>query len=271
MYSPSFENFPIDTSKFMFHLAYENSFHTPDDPSLDPSHVHSGYEFYVNLSGDVCFLINNTFYPVKRGDVIITKPNDMHICVYNTPCFHEHFCLWIDCDENSPLLDFTRKNFTNKYSFADKTKNKLIDYLFNLKDSKSKIEKSALLLSFLSLFIVEKNLNSDKQEHTLPPEMQKILDYIDSDFTQIHNIREISDKFFISSATLNRWFKKYLQLSPREFLEARKLSYAQKLLSKGVSVNNVCIKSGFTDCSYFISVFKKKFGETPLKYCKKNN
>lgn len=271
MYNPSFENFPIDTSKVRFHLVYENSFHTPDDPSLDPSHLHSGYEFYVNISGDVYFLVNNTFYPVKRGDIIVTKPNDVHICIYNSPCIHEHYCLWIDCDEKSPILDFTRENFTNKYSFSEKTKVKLLEQLEGLRTSKNKIEKSANLLAFLSLFLSEKNLNSQSEEISLPTEIQKILDYIDTNFMHIHNVSEINNKFFISSATLNRWFKKHIQLSPREFLEAKKLAYAQKLLSEGLPVNSVCIKSGFSDCSYFISVFKKKFGETPHKYYKKNN
>lgn len=271
MFNPSLKTFPLDTTNIKYDIIYDNSFHSPDDPTLDPSHLHSGYEFYINISGDVCFLVNNKFYPVKKGDVIITKPNDVHICIYNSPCVHEHFCVWLECDESSELLDFTKNNFTNRYSFSEKIKNKILDILTALTKSTNNLEKSVLLLSFLTVFSDEKNIDTNKTDTILPDEMQKILDYIDSEFTQIHNIKEISDKFFISTATLNRWFKKHLQVSPREFLEAKKFAYAKTLLADGTPVNTACIKSGFTDCSYFIAVFKKKFGETPFKFCRKNN
>ena len=44
--------------------------------------------------------------------------------------------------------------------------------------------------------------------------------------------------------------------------------FAAKLLLEGKSVTEVCGSSGFPDCSRFISVFKNKFGQTPLQYQK---
>ena len=103
---------------------------------------------------------------------------------------------------------------------------------------------------------------------TMPPEMQEIVDDINENFAEILHVGDIFERHYISRATLNRRFRKYLHVSPREFLEAKKLSYAKKLLSKGCSVTEACMLSGFSDCSYFIAVFKKKFGSTPLKYKK---
>ena len=167
------------------------------------------------------------------------------------------------------MLDFLEQNLNNRFTLSEKNKSKLIDMLFTLSKSKNKMEQSALILSFLTMISAEKNIVGD-QDSVLPFDMQQILDYIDANFAQIRNVKDVSNKFFISSATLNRWFKKFLQISPREFLEAKKLSFAKKLLNDGESVNSVCIKTGFTDCSYFISVFKKKFGETPHQFYRKN-
>jgi AraC-like DNA-binding protein len=99
--------------------------------------------------------------------------------------------------------------------------------------------------------------------------MQQILDYIDANFAQIRNVKDVSDKFFISSATLNRWFKKYLKISPGKYLETIKLAHAKKVLQNGGSVTEACFSSGFTDCSHFIVLFKKRFNVTPNKF--KNN
>ncbi|MBP3591363.1 MAG: AraC family transcriptional regulator [Clostridia bacterium] len=45
--------------------------------------------------------------------------------------------------------------------------------------------------------------------------------------------------------------------------------YVLELLKKDASVTEACTAAGFSDCSHFIVLFKKKFGETPLKYKKR--
>ena len=106
-------------------------------------------------------------------------------------------------------------------------------------------------------------------EISLPVPMQNILDDIHRRLDQLHTVNEICAAHFVSPATLNRWFRKYMHLSPREYLESRKLSYAAACLSAGETVTDACSKAGFSDCSHFIALFKKKFGETPLKYKKR--
>lgn len=102
----------------------------------------------------------------------------------------------------------------------------------------------------------------------IPEDMQRVLDYINDNFIQIRSIADIVNATHVSGSTLNRWFRAHLQLSPHKYLEALKLSFAQRLLLDGKSVTDVCNSSGFTDCSRFISIFKSKFGTTPLQYQK---
>jgi AraC-like DNA-binding protein len=110
-----------------------------------------------------------------------------------------------------------------------------------------------------------KSSGSDGQ----PEEFKKILKKIDEDFCLIQKLSDIESARFISASTLNRWFKKYTNLSPKEFIETKKLYYAARLLASGAGVTDACMQSGFSDCSHFIALFKKKFGETPLKYKKR--
>ena len=41
---------------------------------------------------------------------------------------------------------------------------------------------------------------------------------------------------------------------------------AAKLLTSGESVMNACLRVGFSDCSQFITIFRRKFGVTPHQY-----
>lgn len=61
-------------------------------------------------------------------------------------------------------------------------------------------------------------------------------------------------------------FRRYTGKSIHNYLTQRRLEHARRLLQNGVSVTEACYQSGFSDCSGFITLFKKHFGITPGKY-----
>lgn len=233
-------------------------------------HIHDCYEIYVNVTGDVAFLVNNSLYPVEKGDALITRPGDVHICVYQGNAEHTCFCLWLQCPEDSPLISFAKKaDFSSLIRFPDDTKKELLRLLYRLKDaeeSKREPARTAYLFRILTLFCEREQ--TELQHDTLPPQMQTVLNYINEHFTQLHCVEDIVKATHISGSTLNRWFRAYLKLSPHKYLEALKLSNAQRLLLEGKSVTEASGRSGFGDCSRFIAIFKNKFGQTPLQYQK---
>ncbi len=72
-----------------------------------------------------------------------------------------------------------------------------------------------------------------------------------------------------TTATLNRYFRTHLHTTPREYIEAKRFAFSLELLKNGASVTAACTEAGFTDCSHFIVLFKKKFGVTPHRYKKR--
>lgn len=53
---------------------------------------------------------------------------------------------------------------------------------------------------------------------------------------------------------------------PQEFIRILKLEKASELLKTGISIGEVCEKTGFVNAKYFSIVFKKYFGVSPSKY-----
>jgi len=259
---------PWQMLSFQYHFAHQTYAKHPDVP--EQPHIHDSYEIYVNVSDDVTFLVNNTLYPVRNGDIIITRPGDVHLCVYKCNQVHECFCLWINCPDDSPLLSFAnREDFTNYIHFPSETRTELLRLLYLLKDAEiSQQEPARTSYIFRILTLLSEGKQTLPKGPILPESVQEVLDCIHSNFTQIHCIEDIVSATHISGSTLNRWFRNYLQLSPYKYVEALKLSFAQKLLLEGHSVTEAADRSGFTDCSRFIAIFKNKFGMTPLKYKK---
>lgn len=256
-----------------FGILYSNRAVRPGDPDIEPLHIHEYLEIFFNISSDVSFLVNNRLYPVRMGEAVISRANDLHVCIYNKTAVHEYFCLWIDAGENSALPSlFSRGAPSPLLSFDEDTQKKLTELLFSLgelcENGGKCLEKTACLANILCL--LSRSDSPQKQQIPLPPALQTILDDINDSFSSIHSVNQLLSKHFISSATLNRWFRKYIHSSPREYLESKKLSHAVRLLTEGASVTDACMRSGFSDCSHFIALFKRKFGETPLKYKRRN-
>jgi len=260
---------PLSDIRFL--ITYENKFYRIDTPELDQSHIHDCFEIYVNISGNVSFLVGSEVYSIAQGDVILTRPGDIHYCIYNENCIHEHFCLWITADSTSPIYKILNKPELVHLRFSTEQNRELFLKLFyRLYELEQFPVEPANSTCFLNIIYILLGNDASIMQPTqnLPNKLMEILAYMDCNFTQIKSLDEIQAKFYISSATLYRWFRQYIHLSPRDFLEAKRISLAEQLLRNGCSVTDAAYQAGFSDCSHFITVFKKRFGQTPFRYSK---
>ena len=108
-------------------------------------------------------------------------------------------------------------------------------------------------------------ITSDVSEKT-----RRIEKYIKENLTEDFKTEELCKKFFISKSTLYRSFRTEFGTSVNEYVIAKRLDLAKKMLTskKQLSVSQVSAKCGFTDYNYFIRAFKKRCGITPLQFKK---
>lgn len=273
-YLPQLNNVTVPVPFMRFGVLHENKYRYPDETDADPLHIHGYLEIFLNISGDVSFLVNNSLYPVLGGDIIISRPGDIHKGIFHSCATYDYVCVWIDADFASPVFSFLRRDdFCPLLSFDERTRKQLHSLIFSLSDAcesgGSELEKISYLLRILTV-LEQKSAPKSSVQADIPNTFQQVLDDINENFAEIRNVNDILTSHPVSSATLTRWFRKYLRSTPREYLESVRLSHAELLLSDGCSVTEACMRSGFSDCSHFIVLFKKKFGETPLKYKKKS-
>lgn len=243
--------------------------------TVESAHIHNCYELYLNLSGDVSFLVEQTLYPITRGDIIITMPNELHHCVYNSDCEHRNYCLWFDVEDNdSELLSLfvnRKRGQQNLICLNETNKTVATAYLQTIYENRQKNELTSVstLAAFYSLMDL---LNQSAFEHSnalqLPSLFKDILNYIDCNLHERCTMDEICSRFYISRTTLYRMFKQHLNLTPSKYIEDKRFARAKILLEEKKELREICIKCGFNDYSYFITTFKKKFGITPYQYVK---
>lgn len=243
------------------------------NPSTDKvsSHIHEACEIYVNLTGDVSFVVEDAVYPIKPGDIIITRPFEYHHCAYHTSKDHDHFWILFSSDGNEELLDmfFDRAlGEGNHLSLPPEEIDDFIEHCHKMtKPSNSEREKYYNFFKLID-FLANAKINTIKKNEEAR-DVNLALKYIKKNLSKSISIESIAQNSFVSINTLERHFKEQLGISPYAYLQKKRLANSARLLADGLSVTEASEQSGFSDYSWFIALFKKNYGITPLQYKKK--
>lgn len=101
--------------------------------------------------------------------------------------------------------------------------------------------------------------------------MTRVLNYIHANIYNDIDIETLADIACITKPYLIRIFKRNLGTSPLQYINQKKIERAQLLLiTREITVKEVAYTLGFNDHSYFIRLFKKITGVTPLGYRAEN-
>ncbi|MDO5310447.1 MAG: AraC family transcriptional regulator [Clostridia bacterium] len=238
--------------------------------NVHDSHIHEECEIYINLSGDVSFVVDDSIYPVVPGSIIITRPFEYHHCVYHSNKLHKHFWILFSAVGNEYLFDafYNRRVGENNLLMLtpDKTKELISICSEMAEDSGSDLKKYCRFFKLMSLLHDADTPNYSTSAY--PDDVVDAIKYINDNLSNRLTVAEISQKVNVSINTLERHFMRVLNVSPVAYIRKKRLSNAVKLLSEGRTVTEASEKSGFSDYSGFIALFKKTYGRTPLAYKK---
>ena len=239
----------------------------------DNVHIHDSIEFYILEKGDVSFFVGGNVYNLTPGDVILSKPNETHYCIKNTNSVHDYFCLWFSPACKVLLSDFLNHpdGEGNLIRLTDEDKKQLLSLCrktYEQSQAGKSVNACSSAVAILSMFREVVHLFPESQ--SIPDKLNEIIQTIESKMETIVSIKDLCDELFISQSTMLRLFRRYLGVSPHEYLEARRLAMARQLLKEGKNVTDTASLTGFTNTSVFIRLFHRRFGITPLKFKQSN-
>jgi iron complex transport system substrate-binding protein len=96
--------------------------------------------------------------------------------------------------------------------------------------------------------------------------VSKIVDYIETHFSQDISTATLCEYFGYTATHLGRKFKEETGLSPVNYIKIYRMEVAYKLLKSGKrNVSEIAIQCGYPDPNYFTRCFKNHFGVAPSK------
>lgn len=100
--------------------------------------------------------------------------------------------------------------------------------------------------------------------------LQLMMQYIHQNYMHDISLDAIAGHAGISKSTVLNLFRKYLHITPINYLINYRLNEAAWLLSKTEKkINTISDETGFNNVDYFCRLFKKHYHLTPTEYRKK--
>lgn len=233
-------------------------------------HFHNSYNIGVLKNGEVIFKIDKMEERVNQEIIYLINPKIIHsiVPVDNSAISY----IVINCEEKEFNKIFKNKNLIFREHFIkDKIKSekviKCIERILN-KNSFS-LEKQEALIEILEEFQIE----SREEKIVKKDNIENAIKYIKANYKKEMNLTYICSLSFLSLFHFIREFKKYVGLSPFEFIIQLRIKEAQRLLLKSNKIAEIAIEAGFYDQSHFTKYFQKYVGISPKKYlqsCKIN-
>lgn len=99
-----------------------------------------------------------------------------------------------------------------------------------------------------------------------------VIKEIERNFFLPLTVESLSGQVFVTPQYLTRLFRRYLNCSTYEYLTSFRIGKAKELLitNPRLEIQDIARRTGFTDPSHFIAIFKKAVGTTPLEFRRLN-
>ena len=99
-----------------------------------------------------------------------------------------------------------------------------------------------------------------------PELLDRIMAYVEENYSAGLTIGEVARAFFVSSSTISHLFKQKMGVSFYRYVTQRRLIAAKSLIEMGALLENVAAETGFQDYSGFYRAFKQEYGISPRQY-----
>ncbi len=256
-------------------------------------HTNEFFELNIVVEGSGWYYINDRFYDIDPGSIIIVPPGVPHGC--STESMLNVFCALIRCSffeqyeyellnlpgytilfEIEPYLrNESKEPFSIRFYRDDF--NDIVSQLHNLvKLEQSSYPGREVLKNSLFLYLVgvlsasTSNMKKYQKYNTtdqISISIVSIMEYIRMNANKKLSIDDLAKRSKMSRSTFFRYFKKVCGCTPVSFLNLCRISLAKRFLCHtNKSISEIAQECGFFDSSHFLRSFTSSEGISPSDF-----
>ncbi len=241
-----------------------------------PAHWHNRIEILLIIDGSLDVHHDNEHLTALPGDAVIIMPTMVH-CGFSGESGVSYYVIAIDIEKFRNETTASGKYLTpileQTVSFEPLIRHPEIitsmnDLIASLPKESSHNSLYAIgkVYEMISL-LYEHCILSSGQPKKPDERFGKVLEYINSHYTEDISAKDISKKFGYDETYFCRRFKEATGITTMNYIRILRLELAQKLLKEtNESISNISWKCGYADTHYFSNCFKRQFAMTPTQF-----
>lgn len=250
--------------------------------SFAPYHWHPEYEFIYMLSGSATYHMGTNIITLSEGDCCICKGGLLHSIMFHDRLTTSAYAIVFDVSFILNTIDSCNQFFSGEYVINSKfstnnekeknitnTVKEICDVLKN-KSFGYELEVKMLLIKVFSdvfKYGLYKQKLEISQEGNIHTTLMSAIQHIHTYYYEKIPIQSLAALTGYSVSHFGRLFKASIGKTPDEYIIRYRLYKACESLRNGdKSVLEIALDCGFSNVSYFIKTFKKKYGCTPHQY-----
>jgi len=252
-----------------------------------PHHWHEDIEIIYLVEGSVKVGIGNDLYHLKRRDILIIGPGEVHFFLKemrpsNRAVIQFRMSIYDAFLSGSKDIRTIRPMFTHSkyltpgtelHSLMEKQIQQLINENTASKEGYKLIMKARLydLAGILIRYMPKGEYSAKDESHQMErlQKLNKVFQYVDKYYQSNIDLHEISMVAGFSQYYFTRFFKENTGVTFVEYLNNFRITKAEwHLMEETDSITEVAFKSGFNSVKTFNRVFKQLKGCAPMEYRK---
>jgi AraC-like DNA-binding protein len=228
--------------------------------------------------GDGRITIENSAYPISKGNLVIIKPNVPHYEEFrNNDYSNAHLSYYRCCMENyeTSMMSLNHLLASGSQLIFDtgKMEERFLAVFAEIHEEiGAKNEWYADICNNLSYEITMLTLRLLCEKNNLSLQLQngrdieQVRKFIDDHFIEKIKTSMIAKELGMSRQTMYRLFQKE-NFSPVKYITQKRVELARQLIAEtDESLQNIAYETGYSDYSSFFITFKKESGVSPNEY-----
>lgn len=254
--------------------------------NMPVEHYHDSYEIYFQISGARNFFVNDNYYPLSHGDILLINPFELHYSIsckesiqysrYVMNLKMDSLYSILNSEEASQLFELFKYN---KISLTIDELDNVISLLKKI-DTESKIDfflsqkysRMATVELLLSLLRIAQGRFSLNKEYYPQNDLIRAIQYIKKNYNRDITLADAAAYIHVTKYHFCRIFKQFTGATFLQYLNNLRLSEAHRLLATTeLPLSHISEEVGFSDTAHFSRIFKQVHGYPPRNFNRKSS
>ncbi len=239
-----------------------------------PHYHENTFEFTFISRGSISYYTKESEYEVSSGNIFISFPDEVHSTNEVPISLNEQYWLQVDISDPKNLLFLNEETAKQLIQDLKSIKRHIIST--DIKETRPLIEKAfelalssgnhLLIAGYLIIFFQLMIAASKEDRYYLTHDIEAAVQYVDEHVTEELSLHTLAGICNLSVSQFKQKFRRIVGISPRNYINKKKINVSKRLLLKDIPVTEVAMQLNFNTSSYFSTVFKKYTALTPSEY-----